>query len=243
MLEGLDLRAIRSLPVPLLDRIHRNQVHVALELPAVLHAADELHKLHRFRLIIVDTLDDGILEGHPSTGLLEVVLDGRHDLRERIFVCDRHQGLPCLVVRRMQAECQCDPVVFIRQLPDLRHQTAGRDRDVPSRDMESVFIRDHADETGELIVVVKRFAGAHDDDVIDPGTGRTLDLVDLSEHLSARQIPCEAVERRCTELAAHAAADLGGDTDTVPVLVLHPDGLDDMSVLHTEDKFLRTIDL
>ena len=143
----------------------------------------------------------------------------------------------------MKAERQCDPVVFIGQLPDLRHQTAGRDRDVPPRDMESVFVRDHTDETGELIVVIERFTGAHDDDVVDPGTGRPLDLVDLSEHLSTRQIPCEAVEGRGTELTAHAAADLRGDADTVPVLVLHPDGLDDVSVLHTEDKFLRPIDL
>ena len=140
MLEGLDLRAVRPLPVPLLDRIHRNQVHVALELPAVLHAADELHELHRFGFVIIDALDDGILEGHPSTGLLEVVLDGRHDLRERILIGDRHQGLTSLIIWRMQAECQRDPVVFIGQLADLRHQTAGRDRDVPSRDMEPVFI-------------------------------------------------------------------------------------------------------
>ena len=143
----------------------------------------------------------------------------------------------------METQCQRDSVVFVGQLADLRHQTAGRDRDVPSRDMESVFVRDHTDETGELIVVIKRFTGAHDDDVVDPGTGRPLDLVDLSEHLSARQVPCETVESRCTELTAHAAADLRGDADAVPVLVLHPDGLDDMSVLHTEDKFLRTIDL
>ena len=113
---------------------------MALELPAVLHAADELHELHRFGFVIIDALDDGILEGHPSTGLLEVVLDGRHDLRERILVGDRHQGLPCFIVRRMETQCQRDSVVFVGQLADLRHQTAGRDRDVPSRDMEPVFI-------------------------------------------------------------------------------------------------------
>ena len=216
---------------------------MALQLPAVLHAANELHELHRFGLVIIDTLDDGILEGHPSTGLLEVVLDGRHDLRERILVGDRHQGLPGLIVRRMEAQCQRNTVVFIRQLPDHRHKTTGRDRDVPPRDMKSVFIRDHADETGELIVVIERLTGAHDDDIIYPGTGRSLDLIDLSEHLSARQIPCETIKGRCTELTAHTAADLRGDADTVPVLVLHPDRFDDMSVLHTEDKFLRTIDL
>ncbi len=137
----------------------------------------------------------------------------------------------------MQRECEVDHEIFLFQAEDPGNDPAGRQRHISLADIVPVLIGQHANEAYDIVIIVERFAGPHADDVRDPFPGHALDSVDLPEHLARSEIPRKPADRRRAERTAHPAADLCGNADRIPVLILHEDALDIVPVPHPVEDF------
>ena len=94
-----------------------------------------------------------------------------------------------------------------------------------------------------MIIVQQRFPHAHEDDVGNTDSEFPLRGIDLREDFGSTQVPCAAVDGRCTERTSHITANLRGDTDGIAVFVLHKYGLDNISVLHLIEIFDGPVNL
>ena len=96
-------------------------------------------------------------------------------------------------------------------------------------------------EAEHVVEIIHGFTDAHEDDVGDREPGILPDKDHLVQHLPRRQIPYLPREGGGAESAAHAAAHLGGDTDGVPVVVLHQNRLNAVSVGQLPEVFHRAV--
>ena len=61
----------------------------------------------------------------------------------------------------MEGKSQRNLQIFLRQLPDSRHNAAGGDSDISLADVKSAFACEQPDKTDKIIIIVQRFAGTH----------------------------------------------------------------------------------
>ena len=83
---------------------------------------------------------------------------------------------------------------FLRELPHLRHQSAGRDRNIPLADMKSAFIGQKTDKTEQIVIIVKRLPASHDHNIRNAFADIQTDPVDLIQHFRGTQVPDQAVQ-------------------------------------------------
>ena len=120
---------------------------------------------------------------------------------------------------------------------------------MPLPDSKPLLRRAKLQKAQHIIIIIKRLSDAHEHNAVDPLAKVPRGNDDLPEHFSRAKIAHFSAERRSTEAAAHAAADLRGDTDRCAVMIAHHNAFDMLSVeklihifhraVHAADKLLR----
>ena len=121
----------------------------------------------------------------------------------------------------MQGQRKRNRKLLSRELIDFRDNAAGRYRNIALADVLSVFIRKKPDKPKQIVVIIKRFAGSHDNHMRNPFARDSSDLINLPQHFRRQKAPDQSVDSGSAESAAHAAADLRGNTDAVTESVFH----------------------
>ena len=137
----------------------------------------------------------------------------------------------------MQGDRKSQLQLFLSQLVDLGHQTAGGKADVAHSDVHALRGGDVLKEAHDLIKIIQRLPDAHEDDVGDALPDVLLGGIDLRADLTGFQVAHPACLGGGAEAAAHPAAHLGGDADRVAVVVAHDNGLDAVAVGHPQQIF------
>ena len=88
------------------------------------------NQLGRLRGRIVDPRNQTVLETDAPPGLFEIVGTGIQHIAKRIAIRNRHEVLSCRIVRCVQGQRKRHLQLFVGKTPYLRHQTAGRYRDI-----------------------------------------------------------------------------------------------------------------
>ena len=135
--------------------------------------------------------------------------------------------------------------VLLRELVHLRHQPAGGEAHIAQADIHAVFLAQQAQESADVVVVVQRFAAAHQHDVVDTVFAVQIPVrrQHFAQHLPRRQRADAPFQRAGAELAPHAAADLRRDAQRIAVVVVHQHTLDAVAILQTKEEFHRIVNL
>ena len=131
----------------------------------------------------------------------------------------------------MKGKRQSDLQLFLCQLINLRHQSAGRNRHIPLADMKSVLISKQRNEPEQIVIIIERFPGSHDHHIGNALFRILRNCINLIQHLCRCQIPFPAIESRGTEPTSHFAAYLGRNAHTVSMLIAHEHTLHEIPVL------------
>ena len=202
------------------------------------HAFEPGSQFPRTFIGIVDAAHHRVLEGDPPVRGGDVVPAGFQEHFHAPAAIDGHDPVTDVVVRRVQRHGQRELGPQFHELIDLRHDAAGGHRDVPGTDVGAVLPGDDVEEAEHVVIVQKGLSHAHEDDVGDPDAQFSLGGVDLRQHLGGPEAPGTAVDGGRAEGTAHVAADLGGNTDGVTVLVFHQDRFHGVPVV----QFVKILD-
>ena len=134
--DGMDADILLGCAVipPFLDRVHRDQVHMAD------HTVQQLCQLLGIRRAVVDPLDERILKGNAPSGGSEVIPAGLHELFHRPAAVHRHGLVAGFIVRRMQGNGQGNAQILLGKIVDAVHQSAGGQGDVPLSQIVSLGV-------------------------------------------------------------------------------------------------------
>ena len=132
---------------------------------------------------IVDSVHQAVLKCHPASCLFKVRVTCREHLGQFVFIRHGHKPPALLLGRAVQGERERDLEFFLRQLQHFRDNAAGGHCDIPLADVQAVLICQHPHEPEEIVIIVQRLPGAHDDHIVHPLFCDLLDLVDLPQHL------------------------------------------------------------
>lgn len=237
VVKEFDVVIRRTLKAVLHDRIVRNQIDISEG------RCNQLGKLPCTLDGIIDILDEDIFEGDPSSaGIFAILKDGRDELFQRIGLVDRHDPITDFIRRSMQGYGKIDLQSFLSELQDARNDTTGRYRDMPGTDVQSELAVDDADEGKDVVIVVKRFARTHDDDMGDmviliPASEKFIKIKNLAEHLARGEVSFLLEKTGRTEGTGHVAADLAGYTDAVSIDIVHQNAFDLFAVREAEKTF------
>ena len=146
----------------------------------------------------------------------------------------------------MQGDRQPDLQRLIRQLPDLRGQTARGHRDVPRAQADAPRRVDDPDGLQELVVIGQRLAHSHEDEVVHALSSGFLGPQDLLDDLARPQVALPAVQPARAKFAAVGAPHLGRDAERAPVAGLpvqgrggrNQHGFNELAVRQAEKKLL-----
>ena len=217
MLERVGSFALGSAETAAADGIERDEVDVAE------HAFKQRSQSLGVRRGIVLPLYKSIFEADAAAGLFAVRPAGRDELRERVALRDRHQGLALCLISLVKRDGQIDLGEFVAEAFDERDEAAGRDGNIAVAEIRSLRVVDGPEEGCDLFVIVEGLAYAHEDYVVDVPCLAAADE-ELVEDLPGLEIADPAVLRGGAEPAAHAAADLSRYAQRVAVFVSHEYG-------------------
>src|SRR5699024_3825664 len=218
--------------------VHGNQIDMAFQ---ILYQFAQFPCMMR---LVIHSAEQPVLECNPAVCNLLIVLQGIHQLVDIVRSVDRHQSAAYFIICSMQAHCEIDLDILICKIIDPGYDAAGRYGNMARTDIQTVIMIDDPEELHHLVVVLKRLPDAHDDDAAHAlirFIQGFLDLKHLGNDFSRFKVAFQSAQRRSTEDAADAAADLRCDTDRIAVVMTHQDGLDRIAVPYTDYKFHRAV--
>ena len=145
-------------------------------------------------------------------------------IHEGIFLVDRHQLRPKLILRSVQGNGQGNRQLLLGQPVNIWHNAGGGQGYAAIAHAQAVVLVKEPDIGQHIVIIGQRLPGAHNDDGVHllAFLGQHIvDIVGLGQHLSRCQIPHHAVKGGGTETAAHIAAYLGGNANAVAVRLSH----------------------
>ena len=187
-----------------------------------------------------------VFKNHAPPRLFDVVAAGGKHVVHAVFARDRHQLSAHLVIGRVQRQRQRHRQILFRKAAHVFHQAAGRERHTAHADAQAALYPQNPKEFHHVVVVIQRFAAAHQHDVADLLALRRQYAVgadNLPQHLRRGQAARAAVQRGSAERAPHAAAHLGGQAERVAVFVAHQHAFDDVAVRQAVKQFDRAVEL
>ena len=146
----------------------------------------------------------------------------------------------------MQRQRQRNRQILLRKPPHVFNQAAGRERHAAHADAQPALHPQNPQEFHHVVVIVQRFAAAHQHDVADLLPLRREHAVgtdDLPQHLRRGQAARAPVQRGGAERAPHPAAHLCGQAERVAVFVAHQHALDDVAVRQAVEQLDRAVEL
>ena len=147
----------------------------------------------------------------------------------------------------MQRDRQRHMRGIVDQPIDLRNDPAGRKRDVPRADIRSLLARHTAQKRHHVVIVIQRFAAAHQDDIRDrAGFALLRRFIALNfgkegQHFTRSKRTDTALQCACAEPAAHIAADLRREADRIAIGIAHQNAFDKVSVLQRKQILDRSV--
>ncbi len=213
---------------------------------AVTSANERDEPPRKFRGVVL-FLDQRIFDRVTTAGCGRVVVSSRQDLFHR-KACRGHELPPLFVVRRMQRDREPDLQTLRRQPPHHRDQTDGTDGDAAGAESEPVRTGQDRDRLHQHSVVGERLAHAHKDDVgnVTPFFAQPAgEMQHLPSDLTRAQIAQEALLAGSAERAAHGAAGLGRDANSLATparvgrVILHQHRLDRVTVVEPQKQLAR----
>ncbi len=194
--------------------VQRDQVDVGPE------RSREPGELEGVALLVVDVVDHGPFDGEPPARRLHVLGAGVGQIGQWVALVDRHQGVPLLVVGRVQRDGQVHGQPLPRQAPDPRHHSHRRQRQVASGQAHLAVQSGH--RPPDPVIVGQRLPHAHEHDVREtPGLRRPHRLGHLLDDFTGAELALEPRLARGAELARHGAPGLGGHADGDSVRIVH----------------------
>ena len=96
-------------------------------------------------------------------------------------------------------------------------------------------------EPQHVVIVIQRFAAAHEHHAGNPLSQILLNGVNLRKHFRRCQASFYAVQCRSAEFAAHTAPCLCRNTDRIPIIILHQNTFDDGAIFQGKQVFSGSI--
>ena len=192
---------------------------------------------------VADAGDHRVFKRHPPPGDFIIVLTCRQHFFDVPAFIDRHNFVSRLVVRRVKRHRERQLQLPLCQKPDFIDQTAGGQADVAHADVQSVRAVNQLEKLHDRIKIVQRLPDAHQHNVGNRKSGIDLAEQHLVQKLRRSESAHQSAKRRRTELAAHQAADLRGDTHGVAMVILHHNGLHAVAVGQLPEVFDRAVEL
>ena len=143
----------------------------------------------------------------------------------------------------MERDSQVGHDRLVRQPFERRQQPHGRQRDPPRRQREAVLVSHDSQRFHRLVVVVQRFAHAHQHDVESPAShcGSVDEHAHLADDFSGGEIARQPHLAGQAEGACHGAADLRGDAEGHRRRIRDEHRFDVPSVREAKQEFLSAI--
>ena len=114
---------------------------------------------------------------------------------------------------------------------------------MPLAHVLTLGIIDEAQEFHNIIIVIQRFAAAHQHGAVDSFAAVLLDHIDLGEHFPRCQSSFHTIQSGGTEFTAHTAAHLCGNADRIAVFIFHQYTFDDGTIGKGKEVFSCSVDL
>ncbi len=155
----------------------------------------------------------------------------------------RHEGAETLLAgRSMEADGETIGTAFRSEPADPGNDPDRADGDAGRTDRQSARVGNDAEGMHDGLVIVKGLAHAHEDEIAHAllRIDRSQDaprVVDLGDDFAGTQVPHESHLPGRAKDTTHRASGLRADTDGVPPLVAHQDGLDRLAVAEAEEEF------
>ena len=112
---------------------------------------------------------------------------------------------------------------------------------MPHADVYAAFLREHSEKARHLVKIVERLSHAHEHQRRYPDAPVLLRRFNLGHHFGGGQVSPQAAHPGGAERAAHAAADLGGQTLRPAVMILHQHRFHRFAVGQAIEIFYRPI--
>ena len=141
----------------------------------------------------------------------------------------------------MQRQAQIDVQPFVGEAADALGDARRGDGDVPHAQAPHLRLEEHAHGFDDVLVIEKRLAHAHEDDVVDVVPDVGLHGREMRDDLAGAEVALEALLPRGAKFAAQRTADLRGDAGRVMVAVVHQHRLDVLAVVEPPQVLARAV--
>ncbi|MNC36932.1 hypothetical protein D3C75_854770 [compost metagenome] len=144
----------------------------------------------------------------------------------------------------MNGDSQVNLGIFFGEFVDGRNDAAGGYRDMALADVQPLLMGHEPEELHGGLIILEGLPDAHyhnTGDTLLRSVQQLLGFDDLGHNLSGTQIPLQAAQSGGAEGAADPAANLGGDTHAVAVVMLHNNGFYGILVLQLKQELHRTV--
>ena len=235
--EAVDARVRRPLERNPGGLVERQQVHLPLD------AVQQPHQAPRVLRRVVHVLQHHVFERDAIAALEREAAAGVEQLLQPVLAVDRHQQVALILGRRVQRDRQVRHERLGRQPLERRQHADGRERDPPRRNGQAVLVGEDPQRLHRRVVVVQRFAHAHQHDVEALAEHPELaqQHADLADDFAGRQVADDAHLAGQAEGALHRAADLGREAEGLRRRVGDEDRLDLLAVGEAEQELGRAV--
>ena len=130
-------------------------------------AAQELGKRNGMRLIRVLARDQTVFKDIPPARLIKIVRAGIQNVRDLVGIGNGHRAGALFVRDGVQRNGQIERDAFLGELHHFGDDAARRKTDIARADADALRIRHAAQKAHDVLVIVKGFAAAHQNEVGD----------------------------------------------------------------------------
>ena len=217
-------RAIRQI-----SGIPRDQIYFGADV------RDEAHHAARILRRIVHAAEQHIFKRKIFPRAQRIPPAGVEQHVQRILAIDGHERVALLVARSVQRNRQAGADFFLPEPLDAGNDAAGRERDVPRRERDSLGIEQDAHGGHRRVIIEQRLALAHQHDV---RLRRELLAIFLERHenlphdFARREIADQSQLRGEAEMAIDGASGLRRNANRLAAFARHEDGFDLRGLSH-----------
>lgn len=199
---------------------------------------------------IVFAVDERPLVEDAAAGGFAVDAAGGDEFVERPFAGGGNEGGALFLGGGVEGDGEVEGAFFAGEAENAGNDADGAERDTLGGEGEAAVVAQDVDRAHDGVVVVERFAHAHQDDVAEPFAGGVCgrggggaegagDVSGLGDDFAGGEMARVAHLAGGTKDAAHGAADLAGDAGGDAARETHKNGFDALGVAEGEEVFAR----
>lgn len=189
-------------------------------------------------LAVIHASDEGPLKEDLAACRGAVCAAGIHEDVEGPLPACGDEGGAVSFRGSVQAHGEMVGTLLTREPQDAGHDADGADGDMTGADIESARVCDDLQRGHYGVVVIQRFAHAHEDEISQSGFSLAAECPLAMEYLGDNLIRAEMAHKAHLSCGAkdapHGTADLGAETGGVSTCIAHEDRLDRSVIAHLE---------